>query len=97
METPDKTIKYNLFDYAYYVGRSFILPWLDGSSVVIYPLMMVIALLLPSFCDGVLGISGDTIPLIILSTFSSVSCTRGTTDQYLSKHILMRQNGLNGI
>lgn len=21
METPDKTIKYNLFDYAYYVGR----------------------------------------------------------------------------
>lgn len=65
METPDKTIKYNLFDYAYYVGRSFILPWLDGNAVVIYPLMMVIALLLPSFCDGVLGISGDTIPLII--------------------------------
>lgn len=38
METPDKTIKYNLFDYAYYVGRSFILPWLDGNAVVIYPL-----------------------------------------------------------
>ena len=34
METPDRMIKYNLFDYAYYVGRRFILPWLDGSSVV---------------------------------------------------------------
>ena len=73
METPDRIIKYNLFDYAYYVGRRFILPRFDGSSVLIYPLMMIIMLLLPSFCDGVLGISGDTIPLIIFVLLTASS------------------------
>ena len=73
METPDRMIKYNLFDYAYYVGRCFILPWFNGSSVVIYPFMVIITIFLPGFCDGVLGVSGDTIPLIIFVLLTASS------------------------